>query len=286
MKSLLLMLPFSNVFYISSNTQSVIDSMKFLYGKYAICCTDEINEFKIKDAIAIQVCFVGRFNMPFLVVYADRQIITDVPIQVITSIIFNQTRFDCEVVPLHAAAVELNGKAYVLIGDTGAGKTTATCYLCKNGFGYITDDCTLINATELTIVPCAIPMHLRQGGLNVLRSYGLLIDKVTEVLYFKEPRYAFMPNENVLPLTTPLAIGGFLKLTRSTINNISKLSEVTEVNMLILKAMRNLSSLDARALRTVVKLTTLVNAFEVKYSDLSILKKMIKSIDACFPEVL
>ena len=96
MKSLLLMLPFSNVFYISSNTQSVIDSMKFLYGKYAICCTDEINEFKIKDAIAIQVCFVGRFNMPFLVVYADRQIITDVPIQVITSIIFNQTRFDCE----------------------------------------------------------------------------------------------------------------------------------------------------------------------------------------------
>ena len=40
------MLPFSNVFYISSNTQSVIDSMKFLYGKYAICCTDEINEFK------------------------------------------------------------------------------------------------------------------------------------------------------------------------------------------------------------------------------------------------
>ena len=260
--------------------------MKFLYGKYAICCTDEINEFKIKDAIAIQVCFVGRFNMPFLVVYADRQIITDVPIQVITSIIFNQTRFDCEVVPLHAAAVELNGKAYVLIGDTGAGKTTATCYLCKNGFGYITDDCTLINATELTIVPCAIPMHLRQGGLNVLRSYGLLIDKVTEVLYFKEPRYAFMPNENVLPLTTPLTIGGFLKLTRSTINNISKLSEVTEVNMLILKAIRNLSSLDARALRTVVKLTTLVNAFEVKYSDLSILKKMIKSIDACFPEVL
>ena len=35
--------------------------------------------------------------------------------------------------------------------------------------------------------------------------------------------------------------------------------------MLILKAIRNLSSLDARALRTVVKLTTLVNAFEVKY---------------------
>lgn len=58
------------------------------------------------------------------------------------------------------------------------------------------------------------------------------------------------------------------------------------MNMLILKAIRNLSSLDARALRTVVKLTTLVNAFEVKYSDLSILKKMIKSIDACFPEVL
>src|SRR3954452_7353490 len=89
---------------------------------------------------------------------------------------------------LHAACLERNGKALLLLGSPGAGKTTLSLALMKHGFRYGSDDVTLVKATgEVEGVPLApavkeaawaiaedhgasleeLPIHLRPDGLHV-----------------------------------------------------------------------------------------------------------------------
>jgi hypothetical protein len=47
--------------------------------------------------------------------------------------------------PLHASAVEFNGKAMVFAGASGAGKSTLAAYLSQHGFSILSDDITVIH---------------------------------------------------------------------------------------------------------------------------------------------
>lgn len=91
------------------------------------------------------------------------------PLQAIDDILFENTRFDGDIFALHGAAVEWNGTACLFLAATTGGKTTLASYLTSQGFGYITDDCILLERESFRVRPCCTPIHLREGGLEVLR---------------------------------------------------------------------------------------------------------------------
>lgn len=54
---------------------------------------------------------------------------------------------------IHGAAVELHGRAALLIAPSGHGKSTTTWALVNRGFGYLSDELAPIELTSLTVAP-------------------------------------------------------------------------------------------------------------------------------------
>jgi len=62
---------------------------------------------------------------------------------------------------LHAGAVVLNGRAYVLVGPPGAGKTSMVGVLLRRGAAYLSDEVALFDAKAGTVYPFALPMTVK-----------------------------------------------------------------------------------------------------------------------------
>jgi hypothetical protein len=78
-------------------------------------------------------------------------------------------------IALHAAALEAGGRAVLLLGRPGAGKTTLTLALACRGLGYGGDDVTLVSAQGRCISLPFAPA-VKAGSWPVLASWvnGLL----------------------------------------------------------------------------------------------------------------
>jgi len=63
---------------------------------------------------------------------------------------------------LHAAALARDGKALVLAGKTGAGKTTLATWLVCRGFDYLTDELVHVDMQALCVSGFARPLHLKE----------------------------------------------------------------------------------------------------------------------------
>lgn len=63
---------------------------------------------------------------------------------------------------LHAAAVARDGKALVLAGKTGAGKTTLATWLVCRGFDYLTDELVHVDMQATCVSGFARPLHLKE----------------------------------------------------------------------------------------------------------------------------
>lgn len=68
---------------------------------------------------------------------------------------------------LHAGAVALDGRAALIVGQSGAGKTTATIGLARSGFDYLTDDVVLLDA-EGNVRGSRKPVGLRSPSPIIL----------------------------------------------------------------------------------------------------------------------
>ncbi len=61
---------------------------------------------------------------------------------------------------LHAAAVSLDGRAVIIPGTQGRGKTTTCLALVSGGFGFLSDDVVFLRETDGRIEVCALPEHV------------------------------------------------------------------------------------------------------------------------------
>ena len=68
---------------------------------------------------------------------------------------------------VHAGTVEVDGHGVLIVGASGAGKTTASAALAMAGFGYLTDDITAVRADGV-IVGAAKPVGLRAPSIELL----------------------------------------------------------------------------------------------------------------------
>lgn len=71
---------------------------------------------------------------------------------------------------LHGAALaDSRGRVLALVGPSGMGKTTASVYLSRHGYGYVTDETVSIGLSG-DVLPFSRPLSLRRPGGEVQRS--------------------------------------------------------------------------------------------------------------------
>jgi hypothetical protein len=74
-------------------------------------------------------------------------------------------------VPLHAAAVGERGRGLLLMGDSGAGKSTMALHCLLQGLQLVSEDAVFVSPAAMLATGIASFLHLRSSGLRLLRGY-------------------------------------------------------------------------------------------------------------------
>ena len=69
-------------------------------------------------------------------------------------------------IPLHAASVGLEGRGLVLLGDSGAGKSTASLQCLMQGLEFVSEDSVFVTPDTLLITGVANFLHIRRDSLR------------------------------------------------------------------------------------------------------------------------
>jgi HprK-related kinase A len=72
---------------------------------------------------------------------------------------------------LHAAVLERHGRAVILPGDPGAGKSTLTAALMLSGWRLLSDEITMIDRDDGLAVPLSRPVSLKNRSIEIIRSF-------------------------------------------------------------------------------------------------------------------
>ena len=73
---------------------------------------------------------------------------------------------------LHAAAVERNGYAAILTAPSGSGKSTLCAALINRGWRLLTDELTILSASDRKILPLARPVSLKNDAISLIRQFA------------------------------------------------------------------------------------------------------------------
>lgn len=188
--------------------------------------------------------------------------------------IYENSVISSEIYALHAAAVELKGKAYLLVGATQSGKTTLCTYLTNHGFGYITDDCAGIRRNRLSVLPYPCDIHLRAGGRKVLRNNGISV-LTTHMRADETDRYIYRPT-NVIECETPIA--AICWITRTKDQNSLEQIKPSQLIPLLMKSKIAAGSINLDEIKFLITLTEKVRCVKLCYHELDYVKNILCGI--------
>ncbi len=249
-------LPYRTTHYkIITDCKRLIRDIGLLYGQYLH------NE---SDRNFIEINILKKDRNMYIFIYADKTLFTDNPLQLIKNILFENPFFSSEVIAFHGAAIEHDGKAYVFLAPTTSGKTTLTSYLTNKGFNYITDDCVIINKNNYNIIPSITPIHLREGGLQVLKSYRCEPDSICYINNKTIKRYVYNPTNYIL---CPTPIKNIFFLYRNKNENKIINIKTPETTTMLIKSLITTNQITFEHIKTVSKLSS-INCKKVFYNDM------------------
>lgn len=82
----------------------------------------------------------------------------------------------------HAAAVTIDDRAIVLAGRSGAGKSTLTLALLRDGARLLSDELTLIDRDDRTVLPYPRALHVSPATVDLLPELAFLHDRPRQAL--------------------------------------------------------------------------------------------------------
>jgi hypothetical protein len=92
---------------------------------------------------------------------------------VVEEILLEFMRARKEFLWLHAAAVERSGRAIVLAGESGQGKSTVSTFLCSLGWSFMSDDVLALRLDEDEVLPFPLTPRRRIQATRKVLADGL-----------------------------------------------------------------------------------------------------------------
>lgn len=255
--------PFQTPFTIETNSNNLINALKLKYGGY----------IKVSSQKLDNIIIVTQGNDNYKVCFDNKYISTTSPLQAIDDIFFKYTNFNDNIFAIHGAAVEHKHKAYIFLAATESGKSTLTSYLTSNGFGYITDDCILLDKQNFSVHPFPTPIQLRSGGLDVLKK--LNIEPKETILLNTENilRYVYTPDNCI---NTPTKLDKIFFIARNNDNNFITQMSSTERVIGLMKSSLIEQEISAEYLKFISSLSK-VECLTLDYSDLGFVAEVMKN---------
>ena len=96
--------------------------------------------------------------------------------------------------PLHASAIDFEGRVTAFLGDSGAGKSTLAAFMARCGYTVVSDDICLLGRQgrdELTVIPVAGWLKLWGGSLDGLGESPIEANRIMS----KDDKFrVYLPN--------------------------------------------------------------------------------------------
>lgn len=255
--------PFQTKYSIETNCDKLVSILHLKYGKYV-----STNERKVE-----RIILANKEKSRYIILYQTNEYQTKYPLQEIDRIMFDNTIYDESIFALHGAAVEWSGKAYLFLASTTGGKTTLASYLTSTGFGYITDDCILLDRKSFEVYPYCSPIHLRDGGLAVLKKYKIDIPNLQHLEDPAIDRYVYTP-DNCITKPIPLSKIFFISRTESE-NRLVQLHSAEKMTRLM-KAPITDYTVNGEYIRFISRLAATA-CYELFYSDMAYVAQVIQN---------
>ena len=257
--------PSLQTFQIKSKSEAFIEALHLMFGAY--CKTATVLE-------SYSYIFVEKLNEnEYFVSYNEHKIITDSPISYIYHYMIQDLMLQNNVWALHGAAVCYKNEVYLLLAPTHIGKTTLTAYLTNSGLEYVTDDCIVIDRASLMVHPFSIPLHLRSGGMEVLKKVGCNIpDNLPSVTEGNIHRYVLTPDKI---RTSPVKIAKIFFIERTEDINSIDLMDGAQSVMSLLNAPSVNYPIISEYLQFVSEIAK-IGCYNLKYSDMNFVLRSIR----------
>ena len=222
MFTIFLSLPYRKTVLVSTDCSVLKENLILNYGKYA-----HENEYCNADMYFT----ITKSNSRYLFSFNDESYYTESPLSQVNRLLVSCDIFSDNILALHGGAVEYKGEAYVFLAPTTCGKTTLTAYLSSVGLGYITDDCVIISKSDLKVHPHTTPLHLRDGGADILKKMNLLPDYVSTLEDGKQFNRLVYTPANLVDTALPLKKNFFIERsdTKNEILPMSTTERITEL---------------------------------------------------------
>ncbi|KKI91422.1 aldolase [Bacillus sp. SA1-12] len=122
-----------------------------------------------------------------------------------------------KILPLHGSAIEINGKAYAIVGDSGAGKSTLASALINKGYRLISDDVIPVTLNK-EMIPMVTPAYPQQKlWLESLNHFGMESNDYRPI-FDRETKFAIPVTDHFV--STPLPLAGVFELVKTEGNEV------------------------------------------------------------------
>lgn len=264
METVYIKLPFQSIFSVSTDSPELLYPLSLQYGDYLKTTSAQDPDFKLS---------VTAKGSDYWIETAQEGYLSHYPITEIDRFMFEHTVYDPHIFAMHGAAVEWQERCFLFLAPTTAGKTTLTAFLNAHGFGYLTDDCILLDRGDFRIHPCITPLHLRDGGVEILRECGALPPHL-ERLELSPPlhRWVFKASRCI---REPLPLEEIYFIQRDKYLNQCIPMSTTEKMTELMKAPITPYPLNGEYLHFLSRLTK-INCFHLIYQDMNYIKEILR----------
>lgn len=108
------------------------------------------------------------------------------------------------ILPLHGSAIEIDGKAYAIVGQSGAGKSTLSTYLLNKGYRLLSDDLIAVTIDEQDS-PIVMPSYPQQKIWQETIDLLGMSSTGYKPLFERETKFAVPVSERFCHEPLPLA---------------------------------------------------------------------------------